>query len=92
MIKRLARCIREYKLPAILGPVCMIGEVAMEVLIPLVMAKLYDWGKDRLPPVSSESAAAARWVGTVYLVLIIALCWIVLLATQEMTEFAYFQF
>ena len=44
MIKRLARCVREYKLPAILGPVCMIGEVAMEVLIPLVMAKLYDYG------------------------------------------------
>ncbi len=44
MIKRLARCIREYKLPAILGPVYMIGEVAMEVLIPLVMAKLYDYG------------------------------------------------
>ena len=44
MIKRLARCIREYKLPATLGPVCMIGEVAMEVLIPLVMAKLYDYG------------------------------------------------
>ena len=44
MIKRLARCIREYKLPAILGPVCMVGEVTMEVLIPLVMAKLYDYG------------------------------------------------
>ena len=44
MIKRLARCIREYKWPAILSPVCMIGEVAMEVLIPLVMADLYDYG------------------------------------------------
>ncbi len=44
MIKRLARCIREYKWPAILSPVCMIGEVAMEVTIPLVMAKLYDEG------------------------------------------------
>lgn len=44
MIKRLARCVREYKWPAILGPCCMIGEVAMEVLIPLVMAKLYDYG------------------------------------------------
>ena len=44
MIKRLARCIREYKLPAILSPLCMIGEVAMEVLIPLVMADLYDYG------------------------------------------------
>ena len=44
MIKRLARCIREYKWPAILSPVCMVGEVTMEVLIPLVMAKLYDYG------------------------------------------------
>ena len=44
MIKRLARCIREYKLPAILSPVFMIGEVAMEILIPLVMADLYDLG------------------------------------------------
>ena len=44
MIKRLARCIREYKWPAILSPLCMIGEVAMEVLIPLVMADLYDYG------------------------------------------------
>ena len=44
MIKQLARCVREYKWPAILSPICMIGEVAMEVLIPLVMAKLYDYG------------------------------------------------
>ena len=44
MIKRLARCIREYKWPAILSPLCMIGEVSMEVLIPLVMADLYDYG------------------------------------------------
>ena len=44
MIKRLARCIREYKWAAILSPLCMTGEVAMEVLIPLVMADLYDYG------------------------------------------------
>ena len=44
MIKRLARCIREYKWPALLSPLCMIGEVAMEVLIPLIMADLYDYG------------------------------------------------
>ena len=44
MIKRLARCIREYKWAAIGSPLCMIGEVAMEVLIPLVMADLYDYG------------------------------------------------
>ena len=44
MIRRLARCIREYKWPAVLSPLCMIGEVAMEVTIPLVMADLYDYG------------------------------------------------
>ena len=44
MIKRLARCIREYKWAAILSPLCMVGEVAMEVAIPLVMADLYDYG------------------------------------------------
>ena len=44
MIRRLARCIREYKWAAILAPLTMVGEVAMEVLIPLVMADLYDYG------------------------------------------------
>ena len=44
MIRRVARSIREYKWPAILSPLAMIGEVAMEVLIPLVMASLYDYG------------------------------------------------
>ncbi|MBQ4600290.1 MAG: ABC transporter ATP-binding protein [Oscillospiraceae bacterium] len=44
MIKRLSRCIREYKWAAILSPLCMVGEVAMEVTIPLVMAALYDKG------------------------------------------------
>ncbi len=44
MIRRLARSIREYKRAAILSPLCMTGEVAMEVLIPLVMADLYDYG------------------------------------------------
>ena len=44
MIRRLARCIREYKWAAILSPLCMVGEVAMEVTIPLVMADLYDYG------------------------------------------------
>ena len=44
MIRRLARCIREYWWAALLSPLCMIGEVAMEVLIPLVMKELYDHG------------------------------------------------
>ncbi len=44
MIGRLARCIREYKRAAILSPLCMIGEVSMEVTIPMIMANLYDYG------------------------------------------------
>ncbi|MGM9659583.1 MAG: ABC transporter ATP-binding protein [Faecousia sp.] len=44
MIKELFRCIREYKWPAIFGPVCMIGEVYMETKIPLVLAQVVDKG------------------------------------------------
>ena len=44
MLKRLARCIREYLPATILSPLTMIGEVAMEVTIPLIMADLYDYG------------------------------------------------
>ncbi len=44
MIRRLARSIREYKWAALLSPICMIGEVAMEVMIPRVMGDLYDYG------------------------------------------------
>ena len=41
MIRTIARSIREYKWAALLSPLCMIGEVTMEVIIPLVMAQLY---------------------------------------------------
>ena len=44
MIHRFMGCIREYKKPTILTLLCMVGEVAMEVTIPLVMADLYDYG------------------------------------------------
>ena len=44
MIRRLARCVREYKWAAFFSPITMIGEVSMEVLIPLIMADLYDYG------------------------------------------------
>ena len=40
MIRQLMGCIREYKKPAILTLVCMVGEVAIEVLIPFITAKL----------------------------------------------------
>ena len=44
MLKRMLQCIRQYKWATILSPLCMAGEVTMELLIPLVMADLYDYG------------------------------------------------
>ena len=40
MIRQLMGCIREYKKPTILTLVGMVGEVAIEVLIPFITAKL----------------------------------------------------
>ncbi len=44
MLSTLAKSVRQYWWAAILSPLCMVGEVAMEVTIPKVMAKLYDYG------------------------------------------------
>ena len=44
MIKTLARSVREYKWSAMLSPLCMVGEVAMEILIPLVIAEFALFG------------------------------------------------
>ena len=44
MIKRLAKCIREYKLPSIIAPITIMLEVVMEVIIPILMAELIDNG------------------------------------------------
>ena len=47
MIKRLARCLREYTLSTLLSPLCMIGEVYMEVMIPLILANIVDFGVEK---------------------------------------------
>ena len=47
MIKKLAQSIREYKWATILSPLCMVGEVAMEILIPLVLKTLVDEGVEK---------------------------------------------
>ena len=56
MIKRLARCIREYKWSTILSPLCMVGEVYMEVQIPMVLAKIVDRGVE-----CSDMGAVGRY-------------------------------
>ncbi len=47
MIKTLAKHIKEYKLPSILAPFFIILEVIMEILIPLVMSKVIDYGVEK---------------------------------------------
>ena len=47
MIKKLLRCVREYKLHSFLSPLFVCGEVIMEVIIPLLMAHLIDYGIDK---------------------------------------------
>lgn len=47
MIKKLSYSIREYKKNSILAPLYVTLEVVMEVIIPLLMAKLIDYGIDK---------------------------------------------
>ncbi|MFW5676426.1 MAG: ABC transporter permease, partial [Acetivibrio ethanolgignens] len=47
MIKKLSYSIREYKKNSILAPIYVTLEVVMEVIIPLLMAKLIDYGIDK---------------------------------------------
>ena len=44
MIKTLIKSVREYKWSALGSPICMIGEVTMEIFIPLVLAELLRQG------------------------------------------------
>ena len=47
MIKKLLKCVREYKIYAILTPLLVAGEAAMDVLIPYIMSKLIDNGIEK---------------------------------------------
>ena len=44
MIKRLSKCIREYKKASLLAPLFVSLEVVMEVIIPYYMGKMLDYG------------------------------------------------
>ena len=56
------------------------------------MAGLYAWGQYDLPAAGTETAGAIRTVSAVFMILIIALCWLALLASEDAAVFAYFQF
>ena len=44
MIKRLMKCVREYKKPSLLAPLTISMEVIIEIIIPYLMADLIDYG------------------------------------------------
>lgn len=86
MIKRLSRCIREYAPAALLSPLCMIGEVYMEVQIPAVMADLVDYGVE-----ASNMAAVGQYGLRLVFCALLSLCFGVLsavLASYAATGFA----
>ena len=47
MLRKLAGCVREYKRASVLTPIFVTMEVVMEVVIPLLMARLIDLGIDQ---------------------------------------------
>lgn len=47
MIKILAKSIRQYKKESIMTPILVTGEVVLEIIIPLLMADLIDYGIDQ---------------------------------------------
>ncbi|MBQ1388557.1 MAG: ABC transporter ATP-binding protein [Clostridia bacterium] len=51
MIRKLMSSVREYKLPSFLAPTFVVGEVIIEVIVPILMANLIDYGitKTNLP-------------------------------------------
>ena len=66
MLKTLSKSIRQYALSAILSPLCMIGEVYMEVRIPGIIATIVDYG---ITPGNMDVV----WLQGLYLILT-ALC------------------
>ncbi len=65
----------------------------LQVVLSLVaLVKLGHWEQYDLPGARTKLGSAQRLSTAVYFVIIIALCWISLLATHDAAEFAYFQF
>ncbi len=63
MIRTLLGCVREYKRETIMTPVFVLLEVIFDSLIPLVMAKLIDYG------IKAGDLSYTIWAGVVMLVL-----------------------
>ncbi len=62
------------------------------ILCMTAMARLGDWSSFDLPSAKTPYASARKLVSSVYFLLIIGLCWLALLASEDAAGFAYFQF
>ena len=68
-MKRLLKFVGEFKKYALLTPIVMIGEVVMELLIPLVMAAMIDKG------ITNGNVSYTVWMGLLMIVMaIISMC------------------
>jgi len=74
MIKKLAKSVREYKLASILAPLFISGEVLMEVLIPLIVARLINTGIEYK---NAEGQVVGNIENLITLGLLLVLCCII---------------
>lgn len=74
MIRKLVKSVREYKLASILAPIFIAGEVLMEVIIPLIVARLINTGIEYK---NSEGQVVGNIDNLITLGLILVLCCII---------------
>lgn len=65
MIKKLSQCIGEFKKASILAPLYVTGEVILEVIIPLIMAYIIDYG-------INESNMSVTLKASIFLIALVA--------------------
>lgn len=74
MIRKLAKSVREYKLASILAPLFISGEVLMEVIIPLIVARLINTGIEYK---NAEGQVVGNIENLITLGLLLVLCCII---------------
>ena len=85
MIKKLMRSIRDYKRASVLTPVFVILEVLVEILIPLIMARMIDVG------IGEQETDTLLFLGIVLIIcVILGVCFGVLSGSFSATASAGF--
>ncbi len=74
MIRKLAKSVREFKLASILAPLFISGEVLMEVIIPLIVARLINTGIEYK---NAEGQVVGNIENLITLGLLLVLCCII---------------